>query len=210
MCVAPKVGIGWSAGTTVFSSLIRAVDTWALPGEDPRPSAVNHVFLTLEWPGAPAMIYESMDKYGVGITPWGHLSGAVRDKRVARVLHLDLPIGPIAAAEVWARASAIHGAGYDWRMILALLVWSKIRRRPPGTMHLRRNLNRFICSEFVEMALGPLVPPLHDDPVRGGMTPEGLFVAFTGLPSGAFMDSFKPPAGVAKIPAELCALDPVP
>lgn len=132
-----KVSIGWSAGTSVVSQLIRRLEC----------SAFNHVYWRFDFGDSGSLIYESHFTGGVQITPYDHLMAAKRRGQVYKIHEVDTGLTGFGPSLLWADCLPYHGARYDTTRILGYYLWTRLRGRR-GQPHLHMP-DRYTCNEFV-------------------------------------------------------------
>lgn len=178
-----KVAIGWSRGAGLVSRLIRRLDA---PRWDGRrlPSAINHVYLKFWFLNGLVLVFESHFKGGVQITPWSHVARAQIAGKVEWVYEKALDLDAENRRKVWGRCEALHGQGYDSKLILVYYLWIRVFGRRPDAKWLPRVPNNaWTCNELVVWALRALPDYGVALSYKTSLTPEALFRMFVGDPS---------------------------
>jgi hypothetical protein len=164
-----NASICWVAGTSFFSHMIRRMD----------PSRINHVLYRFRTDDGMDVIYESLGKTGITLSPARHLESALADGRVYEYHEHDLALGHSGSAALWDACTRMHGLGYDWRQIalyIGMLRWGRDK-----AVNTRNDPKRYTCNEFIIDAGRGIIPTLDGADYRH--TPEGLFRLFWGRPS---------------------------
>lgn len=132
-----KASIGWTAGTTTVSKLIRRIDS----------SAFNHVYWRFDFADHGSLIYESHLAGGVQITPYEHILSAKRHGRVYKIHEVDTGLIGDAPTLLWHDCLPLHGKQYDTARIIGYYLWTRVRGRK-GQPHLHQS-DRYTCNEFI-------------------------------------------------------------
>ena len=179
------VAIAWTAGSAFLSRMIRRFDFATVDGHR-VDAAINHVLVRFEFENGPDMIAEALLDRGFTFSPFSHLLGALDDGRVLRLVEYELDPG--AAARAWKRCALMHGKGYDVRLLVLYLMWSRYfgKNRVGSFLFGLDNPNRMTCNEAAVAALEGLVPAIPYGTPKT-YTPEGLFQAVVGIPSPTFV-----------------------
>ncbi len=183
-----EVRIGWTGGAATVSRLIQKFDFALVDGER-MPSAINHVLLRFIFKNGPDLIYEATNK-GIAPSPFEHLERAMANGKVVRLIERRLPADPFMGAVLWRRACEKHGTGYDWRLIILYLIWSRYLNKSKNAAWLFAfdNPSRMTCNEFVAHVVQPIMPTEAAQGTKG-YTPEKFFEAVIGVPSPVYVET---------------------
>lgn len=141
-----EVYLGFSMGSAKFNRMISRLD--AIAGME---SPWSHVYWRFTWERGPDLIYESLAKHGVCITPRERLLRAYDQKKITAIKEIRLALDATTMNRLWNACVNLHGKAYDKRHIAGLYVWIRAhsRKMDKRPWWLRKALNdRYICSEF--------------------------------------------------------------
>lgn len=174
----------WTAGKAFLpSGLIRRLDSIEVGGVKHK-AKINHVGRRFVFQSGISICAESHVGAGVQLTPYEHILKAIERGKVTRYHEVKLDMGTAAMALLWDNHVALHGAGYDKRLIVAYYAWMRLfrRKRKIRAMMSKADNGKYTCNELFVAAgrgLDPHVP--HDADVT--WTPEYCFYKADGMPA---------------------------